>query len=99
VEAQIVSSAIAVIGSLGGALIGGLLQRESKKLRELELKVERFRKEIQARQKEEEVAAELLFMNGAAVSSLAAKRMLRRETEKRFAIRPTVGPREVLPPS
>jgi len=98
-NAQIVSAAVGVVGTLvgtlGGALIGALTQREARKTEALKNKVERYRTEIRARQAEEEVAAEWLFSLGAANTALAAKRTLRRKTEEKRGVRPVIGPKEV----
>ena len=45
-DGQIIASIVAVLGSLGGALIGALIQREGKKLAALERRIERYRLEI-----------------------------------------------------
>lgn len=40
-DGQIIASIVAVVGSLGGALIGALIQREGKKLAALARRIER----------------------------------------------------------
>jgi hypothetical protein len=98
-DSQVVSSAIAVVGTLvgtlGGALIGYFAQREAKKVDVLERRLERYRNEIRARQAEEESAAKWLYSLNAAKSALAAKRELRRRTEAESGLRPFIGPREM----
>jgi ABC-type phosphate transport system auxiliary subunit len=94
-DAQVVSSAVAVVGTLGGALIGALSQREAKKISMLERRLERYRNEIRARQAEEEAAARWLFSLNASTSELAAKRELRRRTEVESGLRPFIGPKEM----
>jgi hypothetical protein len=86
-----------VIGSLGGVLLGAWFQRESKKIGELERKVERYRKETQAHQKEEEVAAAWLFQLGQGTSELAVKRPLRRRTVEKTGFILSVSRREANP--
>jgi 2-phospho-L-lactate guanylyltransferase (CobY/MobA/RfbA family) len=93
---QVISSAIAVLGTLGGALIGVFAQREARKVRRLEVQVDRYRREIRARQAEEEVAA--IWLSKClvpAITPLAAKRELRNRTEKEKGVRPFIAPREV----
>ena len=92
IDAQIISAAIAVAGTFGGALVGVLVQRDAKKMAALERRVQRYQHEIRARQAEEDVAAEWLSELGAGNSVLAAKRMLRDRTEERRGLRPGIGP-------
>jgi hypothetical protein len=94
-DAQFVSSAIAVVGTLGGALIGTLSQREAKKIGRLERRLKRYSDEIRARQAEEAAAARWLFSLNASTSELAAKRELRRRTEVESGLRPFIGPKEM----
>ena len=93
----IMASIVGVVGTVVGSVVGAWTQREGKKIGTLERKVERYRKEILARQAEEEVAAEWLFELGAGTSELAAKRALRRMTQKRRGTSPSIGPKEVSP--
>jgi hypothetical protein len=93
---QVVSSVIAVIGTLAGAVIGALSQREAKKIGVLERRIERYKREIRARQAEEETAAKwLCSLLPPGSSALAAKRQLRRRTEKESGLRPFIGPKEM----
>lgn len=94
-DGQIIASVVAVVGSLGGALIGAMIQREGKKLAALERRIERYRLEIQARQAEEDIAAAWLVELGAANSERAAKLALRQRTEIARGIRPCIGPGEM----
>lgn len=94
-DGQIIASVVAVVGSLGGTLIGALIQREGKKLAALERRIERYRLEIQARQAEEDIAAAWLVELGAANSERAAKLALRQRTEIARGIRPSIGPGEM----
>jgi len=100
-DAQVVSSAVAVVGTLvgtlGGALISASVQREGKKIGELKQRIDRYQRDIRARQAEEATAAEWLFQLNVARSPLAAKRELRRRTEQESGLRPFVGPKEVSP--
>jgi len=89
-----------VVGSLGGACIGALIQRDSKrhekKIEALKQQVERFRKEIKARHAVEEVAEAWLVELGLEKSPRAAMLHLRRRTvEKRGdGARPKISPSE-----
>lgn len=94
-EGQIIASIVAVVGTLGGTLIGALIQREAKKIASLERRVERYRVEIRARQAEEDVAALWLLELGASNSERAAKLTLRQRTETERGIRPSIGPAEM----
>jgi hypothetical protein len=95
---QVVSSVIAVVGTLAGAVIGALSQREAKKIGVLERRLERYKDEIRARQAEEETAAKwLCSLLTPAKSELAVKRELRRRTELESGLRPFMGPKEMNP--
>ena len=94
-DSQVIASVIAVLGTLGGALVTAWVQRESKKIASLKRRVDRYKAEIRARQAEEEVAAEWLSELGAAISPRAAKTLIRERTEQRKGLRPCIGPAEV----
>jgi len=59
-DVKIASASIAVIGTLGGALLGFWLQRETKRLSAMQRRIESYRREIRARQAQEDVACEWL---------------------------------------
>lgn len=94
-DPQIISSLVAVVGTLTGALIGNWSRQQTKKLAKLELKVERLVKEIEARQAEEEVAASWLAEIGVASSTHAAKLSLRQRTEDKYHVRPSMSPSDL----
>jgi len=94
-DSQVISSVIAVLGTVGGAFVTAWVQRESKKIASLERRVDRYIAEIRARQAEEEVASEWLAELGAATTPRAAKTLLRERTEQKTGLRPGVGPAEV----
>jgi hypothetical protein len=105
VSEQIVVSMVgvagAVVGSLG-ALAAAVIQRDAnrteRQIERLKQTVDRFRCEIVARQKEEEVAMKwLVELNGAA-SENAAKIALRDRTEETYGHRPRISPNVVAPP-
>jgi hypothetical protein len=96
-DTQVLSSVIAVAGTISGALIGAFIQREGKKLERLERKVERYRDEIRARQAEEDVATEWLAELKIAVSPHAAKLALRQRTYDERGVRPCITPSELEP--
>jgi hypothetical protein len=95
-DSQILSSLIAVVGTLAGAAVGIFAQRDAKKQIALTKRVERYRNEIRARQAEEDVAAqwlsELLPDN---TSPIAAKKALRDRVETQRGLRPDIPPSEV----
>jgi hypothetical protein len=92
---QVLNSVVLVLGTLGGASIGALSQRESKKIGRLERRIDRYMREIRARQAEEETAASWLVSLGASTNVLAAKRELRRRTRQEHGISPTIGPQKM----
>ena len=94
-DAQILASAVAVVGTIGGALVGALIQRDAKKMTALQRRVDRYRAEIRARQAEEDVAAAWLVELGVASTERAAKLSLRQRTELERGIRPAIGPAEM----
>ena len=96
-DTQVVSSVVAVVGTLGGALIGAFAQREAKKIGKLERKVERYEDEIRARQVEEDAAAEWLFSLNASTSAQAVKIELRDRTEQECGLRPVITPSQMKP--
>jgi len=95
-------SIIGVVGSLGGALVGALIQRDAKrngiKLEMLKQTVERYRVEIAARQLEEAVAVEWLVSLNASANPTAAKLALRDKTENEHGVRPGLSPSDVTRP-
>ena len=96
-DMQVISSVVAVVGTLGGALIGAFSQRDAKKIVVLKQSIERYKNEIRARQAEEETAAEWLFSLNASTSALAAKNALRDRTEAASGLRPFIPPGEMNP--
>jgi hypothetical protein len=88
-----------VVGSLGGALIGALIQRDSKrnerKIGVLEQKVERYEAEIKATHAVEEVAEAWLVELGHEWSPRAAMLHLRRRTLEQRGVRPKISPGEL----
>ena len=91
-DSQIIAAALAVVGTLGGGLVTAWAQREAKKMAALEKRIQRYRNEIQARQAQENIAAEWLCELGVASSERAAKLLLRDRTEERRGLRPEIGP-------
>ena len=91
-DSQIIAAALAVVGTLGGGLVTAWAQREAKKMAAMEKRVQRYRNEIQARQAQEDIAAEWLCELGVASSERAAKLLLRDRTEERRGLRPEIGP-------
>ena len=94
-DGQVIAAVIAVLGTLGGALVTTWAQREAKKTAAMERRIQRYRAEIRARQAEEETAALWLTELGAANSVVTAKRMLRDRTEELHGLRPEIGPSDV----
>jgi hypothetical protein len=88
-----------VVGSFGGAWIGAVIQRDTKRVeRKIELlraKAERFRSELAAMQALENVAEEWLCELGQASSPPAAKIILRDRTEKQTTLRPSLAPSDI----
>lgn len=94
-DSEIVSSIIAVLGTLGGGVITAWVMRDSRKFESLQRRVERYSAEIRASQAEEEAGCEGLVVLGAASTPIAAKNMLRDRTEQRKGLRPSIGPAAV----
>ena len=94
-DSQVVSSGIAVAGTLGGSLLTAFLTREGKKVRRLEKRIARYRADIRARQEEENAAVRLLVDLGYAATETAAKKKLREKTEADTGLRPFIEPSEV----
>jgi hypothetical protein len=55
-DVHISAAIIAVLGTLGGGIIGWLSQRDARNIARLERKVAKYAEEIRARQAEEDVA-------------------------------------------
>lgn len=94
-QAQIWAAVIAVVGTLGGSIVGWLSQRDSKTVARLERKVAKYAAEIRARQAEEDIACQWLVELNAARSIPAAKLKLRDRTEAERGQRPSFSPAEV----
>jgi hypothetical protein len=94
-DGQVSAAIIAVVGTLGGSIIGWLSQRDGKTTARLERKVARYADEIRARQAEEDVACRWLVELNVAVSESAAKLKLRDRTEGERGRRPSVAPTDV----
>jgi hypothetical protein len=97
--ASIVGVLGTVVGSLGGAWVGALIQRDAKRteqrIKSLEAKAERFRADLEAMQALEKVANEWLCSLGHASSPLAAKIILRDKTEAQTGHRPNLAPSDI----
>ncbi|MGA2633640.1 MAG: hypothetical protein ABSF16_05345 [Terracidiphilus sp.] len=96
-DAQIASSAIAIVGTLGGALIGAFSQREGKRISRLEQKVEQYRVEIIARIALERAAMSWVYKENLANSLGAAQKELRDKAEAMCTHRPSLTPSDVAP--
>jgi hypothetical protein len=94
-DAQISAAIIAVVGTLGGSIVGWLSQRDSKTTARLEKKVAHYAAEIRARQAEEDVACQWLVELKVTPSVSAAKLKLRDRTEGERGQRPSISPAEV----
>ena len=94
-DSQVIASVNAVLGTLCGAFVTVWVQRETKKVAELENLIKRYKAEIHARQDEEEAAILWLVALGQADTSFSAKLMLRNRAEKIRGLRPSIGPAEV----
>lgn len=95
-DTQIASSLIALLGTLAGAYLGIWSQRETKRIKSMERRIDRYKQEIRARQAEEDIACEWLVETGLATSIRAAQLALRERTESQRGLRPTVPPSEVV---
>ena len=89
---QVISSLIAVVGTLAGSVLGIISTREAKKVGRLERKIERYKNDIRARQAEEQIAARWLCELGIAPTEVAAKIKLRERTEQETGLRPEIPP-------
>jgi len=98
-DAQIIISALAIVGtlggSLGGALIGAKSQKNAKNVAKLEKKVEDYKREIASRIYLERVAMRQLHINNVCVSEDAAQQRLRRKVFALSGYSPRLCPSDV----
>jgi hypothetical protein len=94
-DVQISAAIIAVLGTLGGSVVGWVSQRDGKNVARLERKVAKYAAEIRARQAEEDVACEWLVELNAGTSATSVKLKLRDRTEHERGQRPSLAPSDV----
>jgi hypothetical protein len=94
-DSQIISGVIGALSAIAGAAITYLASSNSKKIAKLEGAVEKYKKEIRARQDQEEVVCDWLCELKISSSRSAAKLQLRDKVFSIKGTRPELKPSEV----
>lgn len=87
-----ISSLIGVLGTLLGSLITLLSQRDIRKISSMERKIDKLRREVIARQAQENVICQWLVELGQAKSVQSAQISLRNRAEQETGLRPSMSP-------